>query len=230
MTAFPVALWIFISLSDKPTEFDYPEFLRYYYGKHFFLSASDPMQIATFLLIVLAGGAALKVLHLDVRASAVFVGLPVVFAVGVMIGAVSHSSLMLNLHLIRVDGLILLMTAALVASVAVRKLDVTRPMQTLAGGALCVGLIAKVWFTAPCILLALGLGHKGMGRSFVVRLARPLTRLTAMLRPAWALAAQYPNFLALISCLAFIVYAAVAGVVQRARLSYAGGILGPVSG
>jgi len=224
MTALPVALWILSSISNKPIEFDYPEFLHYYFEKHFFLSASSPIQIVALLLIMLTGGAALKVLHLGVRASAVFVGLLVVFAIGVVVGATSHSPLMLNLHLIRVDGLILLMAATLTASAAIRKLDVTRPMQTLAGGALCVGLITKVWFTAPCILLALSLTDKGTRRPFVTRLARPLMRLGATLRPVWALAAQHPKFLASISCLAFIVHVAAAGVVQRARSSYTGGI------
>jgi hypothetical protein len=222
--AAPVLAWIIATREPLPAGLDYRAFMWNYARPHFFLSASSTMSHVQFVLISLSGALAIRVLNLGKHTWLAFAGLLAVFVFGAGVGAWTHSVILLNLHLLRIDALIIMMTAVLIATVAVRDLDAERPLRTLAALVLVAGLVAKVWFLAPLVLSAMiaddgGFGHKAqelMGRAKPIRFSHFLQRILMQ-------AAARPARLAWAALVLFAAFATAAGVLSRERLVYRGG-------
>lgn len=118
--AAPVALWILRVTHGAVVDYDYRAYLHEYFPYHFFLSASPPRSILTLAAVGLA--AVLAALGLPRRGAVlgILASLGAVFGAGAAVGAWLDVRLLFNLHLMRVDGLIVLVANVLVAAAAVR--------------------------------------------------------------------------------------------------------------
>jgi hypothetical protein len=149
LAAAPVAVWMLRLQSFAPLGFDYAAYLADYYGHHFFIGWSTTAERAAFGLQALAGlGAAACLPRRRAAAALAVAALVALFLAGVVVGQVSHSRLLLNLHLLRSDGLTAWLCAALTAAAAVAALGQGR--LALAGPALLTlaGLALDRWSIA----------------------------------------------------------------------------------
>jgi hypothetical protein len=122
--ALPVGYWMLQALTtqDLYPAFDYVEYLREYFPDHFLIESARPSDAMMLLAIVVSAGSAIRELDETKVWRAAFLGFGLVFSAGVLLPAVSHSATLLNLHLLRVDGLIRLNAVVLLAILAARKL------------------------------------------------------------------------------------------------------------
>jgi hypothetical protein len=178
----PELLWVHRVVSSASEQVDYRAFLQFYYGKHFFLSASTWGDIARNGTLALSGLLALQ----SLRASAWFwltwAALVSLFAAGVLTDPFSTSRLWLGLHLLRVDGLITMLTAPLAIAAACRRMQQSKPPETLFALSVVLALIAGSWPGCALSLLALA------GCSYV-----KTARLDDLLRPVFAKAQAAPQ-------------------------------------
>jgi hypothetical protein len=145
-TALPVALWIGLSQKFAAPAFDYRSYLQAYYPYHFFIGWAAWSARIAFLLQLASGffAAALLPRH-RANAALILLALALLFGAGVVIGQTSHSRFLLNLHLLRADGMLTWVVVPLVltASVAALAKNVFAPWV----GAIVAlaGLIAADW-------------------------------------------------------------------------------------
>ena len=154
--AAPVAVWIAAASAGGAADFDYRAFLLDYYPNHFFLHASSPWQVARLACAVLAGGLAAGLLDRGRGVPLVLASLAGVFVAGVPVGMFVESRLVLNLHLLRVDGMMVMLSAALVAAATVAQVRRGRPVALAAAALACLGLFAGFW---PVVAAAMLLAH-----------------------------------------------------------------------
>ncbi|WP_372620875.1 DUF6798 domain-containing protein [Falsiroseomonas sp.] len=166
--ALPVAGWVLTAAAQGTAEFDYREFLWYYWGSHFFLDASGPWALREFGSTAVSAVTAASLLR-SRRAATVIGGVLLVLLAGILVGAVSHSRLLLNLHLLRADAILALLAAALVATAAVRRLDSGPPLCVLLAALALLSLVDGRWVLTAAILGALWLAtrfHRGPSWAF----------------------------------------------------------------
>jgi hypothetical protein len=141
LLALPVAYWVYIALTSQPPyrPFDYVEFLKAYYPNHFLIEAAAPADLLIFFATIISMGMAFKLLGKEGRPwFDVFCGFILVFAFGVCLPFVSHNATLLNLHLLRVDGIVRVIAVLILAIVATRRLIGSNGSDRLAAGlALC---------------------------------------------------------------------------------------------
>lgn len=122
LLAMPV-LYNVVSNPDfgQKLTFDYPSYLREYFGGHFFADASPPHEIAFLLALVVLGFVVLSRLGprtTELRAA--LAGMVALYAIGVAASLIVKSPLILNLHLLR-SGLMIHALVALAAAVLATK-------------------------------------------------------------------------------------------------------------
>jgi hypothetical protein len=122
--AIPVAYWMLLALTRQPTylAFDYVTYLREYFPDHFLIEVARPSDLIMLMAIGVSASLAVRELNDSEVWRAAFLGFGLVFSAGVLLPAVSHSAALLNLHLLRVDGLLRLDAVVLLAILAARKL------------------------------------------------------------------------------------------------------------
>ena len=122
--AIPVAYWMFLALTRQPPylAFDYVGYLREYFPDHFLIEVARPSDVILLTAIGVSAGFAVRELDDSKVWRGAFLGFGLVFSAGVLLPAVSHSAVLLNLHLLRVDGLLRLHAVVLLAILAARKL------------------------------------------------------------------------------------------------------------
>ena len=122
--ALPVGYWMLLALTRQPLypAFDYLEYLREYFPDHFLIEAARPSDVIMLLAIVGTAGFAIRELDDSKAWWAAFLGFGLVFSAGVLLPTISHSATLLNLHLLRVDGLLRLNAVVLLAILGARKL------------------------------------------------------------------------------------------------------------
>lgn len=107
VAASPVLVWIVRSTSIAEPDFDYAAYLRSYWPYHFFITASAPKDLAALVAMLVMSAVALVQLREPRRVLlAAWVGYLLLFALGVVLPSVSHSRTLLNLHLLRIDGVL----------------------------------------------------------------------------------------------------------------------------
>ncbi|MGB6945136.1 MAG: DUF6798 domain-containing protein [Bryobacteraceae bacterium] len=127
LISLPTIVWILRTIRDShgAPSFDYRAFLAYYFPKHFLIQASSFPEIVQFAMVCISGAVALYLLGGPARPWAIaFIGCIALFAAGVILPLVSSSRLLLNLALLRIDGVVMLMSllfATVAASPCLRK-------------------------------------------------------------------------------------------------------------
>jgi hypothetical protein len=136
--ALPVAYWMMLVFTRQPQypAFDYVEYLREYFPDHFLIGAARPSDVIMLLAIGVSAAFAIRELDGSKVWRAAFLGFCLVFSAGVFLPAVSHSATLLNLHLLRVDGLLRVNAVVLLAILAARKLTGGEAERLASAGAL----------------------------------------------------------------------------------------------
>ncbi len=157
LITFPILGWIVGTQHFGGQDFDYRKFLIGYYPNHFFIGwAHWPDRIA-FGLELLSGLLATTLLPRNRRSVLlVLAGFVLVFVAGMTIGQLSHSRILLNLHLLRVDGMVTWLTVILVVAAAFSGLSTGRAIEVVFGIAVVCGLIINNWYVVLSTLLPLG--------------------------------------------------------------------------
>jgi len=155
--ASPVIFWtVRTAMRSETASFDYAGFLWSYFPKHFFIAASSTSDVAGLAGLTMAGLVALWRLGAAARPLLwLFAGYALVFLLGVALPSLTHARLLLNLHLLRVDGSLQVLAA--LACVAVALGDLRRGPGLLAR--LCGALVlfeATLGLLTPGLLMALG--------------------------------------------------------------------------
>jgi hypothetical protein len=105
----------------KPIGFDYVIFLEYYFPDHFlFYATSISARLGLAALLAVCVLALAVVRDRDRRLTTIVVACACLYVVGIFIPNVTHSPLVLNLHLLRSSTTIHLLAALLVCTVVVR--------------------------------------------------------------------------------------------------------------
>jgi hypothetical protein len=154
LTAAPVVIWIAATQGNVVPNFDYRAFLAGYYPYHFFIGWADwPHRVEFALQLACALIATLLLLRNRPNAALVLSGLILVFCLGVLVGQLSHARFLLNLHLLRVDGMILWLAVPVIVTVGFNALIAASGLPVLGGAAAIAGLIANDWRIALAGLL-----------------------------------------------------------------------------
>jgi hypothetical protein len=155
--AAPVLINIFSNPDfGKAVDFNYPEFLRDYYGAHFFASASPVYGLILLLAIAIVGWLALSRLKYgEVEFKAALAGMVGLYAAGIIVPALTSSPIILNLHLLR-SGLMIHMLAAMAGAALVTKWLNSEDgyESTILGPYLSFLLCIKYLFPAAAVLFA----------------------------------------------------------------------------
>ena len=124
--AAPGIFWIVKTMARNASAhtpaFDYRAFLQWYIPVHFFIGSTTPDRATTFALMLIGGVLALATLYpagveLGVLSGA-FVG---VFLAGTILPYVSSSPMLLNLHVLRVDGIVEFLAAVAIVAACLRE-------------------------------------------------------------------------------------------------------------
>lgn len=144
--ALPVVGWILLTQDGAAeTGFSYREFLQFYYGAHFFIGWSDWPQRFTLFSAMMAAGVAATLLLPQWRPLVVVSCTANLFAAGVMVGEKAQSRLLLNLHLLRSDGLMIWLAIGIVAAASLPRL-LRGPLVTRIGALTALaGLLLGAW-------------------------------------------------------------------------------------
>ena len=120
LIALPIIVWILNTIREPGgTPFDYRTFIAYYFPKHFLIQASSVQDLVLFAMTCASGGIALWLLGSAVRPWRIaFLGFIGLFGVGAILPLVTSSRLLLNLDLLRIDGVVVLLSLLFVMRVA----------------------------------------------------------------------------------------------------------------
>jgi hypothetical protein len=145
-------------LPADAVSFDYRAFLVYYFPDHFMLGGQGAGEFATAVALLMTAAAALTVLPRNSSRvlARLMVGVLTVFAAGGLVGAYATSRFVLNLHLLRVDGLITWLCLVAVAAGVAHAFGTRRILPTLAASAVVVALMKVT--DAPGVLPLTGAG------------------------------------------------------------------------
>lgn len=154
--ALPVAVWIARVSVGTAVDFDYRAFLEGYYPAHFLPHVAGRWRLVQLACALLGGGLAAALLDRGRGALLVFASLVGVFVAGVLVGLTAESRLLLNLHLLRVDGLLILLSTTFVAAATVTQVRRERPLAAVVAPVACLGLFVGLW---PLVAAAMLLAH-----------------------------------------------------------------------
>ena len=159
LVAAPALVWTARALVERPhAPFDYAAFLWSYFPHHFFIAASTPGEIAGLGALAAAGAIGLARLGRPaLPLLRLHGGYVVLFLVGAALPYVTHARVALNLHLLRVDGCLVLIAALVGAAVGLSDLVRGRTIAIRACGALALFAILPnpgVAFLLPIALMA----------------------------------------------------------------------------
>jgi hypothetical protein len=143
--ALPELLWIHAVVSPQAARVDYRAYLQSYYGKHFFLAASTWADMARDACMALSAALALRLLRGNTWHWLSFAALVGLFVLGAVTDPLSTSRFWLGLHLLRVDGLIALLAAALAVAAACRLPGRHRPVTSACAAGVLLALVAGSW-------------------------------------------------------------------------------------
>ena len=210
LIAGPVLFWIASTVSGQTVDFDYRFYLRYeLYGKHFFLDASETRAILLLVGVIIAGVMAIEYMALPHRHWLCLGGLVLVFLSGAVLGSYTQSRFILNLHLIRVDGLLLLLLSAYFVAISIRVFSWSEPIKALAAAAAIAGLMTGFWILPILAVLSLNAERLGL-----------LTAGDRMSR--WFSAVgRHQRSLAYVAAAALLAYGSLGAYLARPRLASA---------
>jgi hypothetical protein len=118
----------------KPLTFDYVAFLKELSPFHFLIEASDPKDKIALALIAISGALAFWCEGQSARSLLIaLIACCIIYAGGAIVPHLTHSPLILNLHLLREGTFIQLLTALAVATLATLWLCDSDPNKNIAG-------------------------------------------------------------------------------------------------
>lgn len=199
LTALPVAIWVALSQNLDSIDFNYRAYLRDYYPYHFFIGwAGWPQRIALALQVASGFSAASLLPRYRSHAILVLLGLTLLFVAGVAIGQISHSRVLLNLHLLRIDGMLTWTIVPLVLTASFAALTSTRTLSAIGAIIAIGGLIAGDWrivlaglsllaairfFSRQTVQMPLAVQHR---KSILLATVAAVLALVAMTRGAYS--------------------------------------------
>lgn len=169
IVALPLLIWIRSAIHHPPPNFDFPAYLRFYFPRHFFLDAAPASGIVQIIGVTLTGFLAAQ--FLKDGATLPLFGLLIVFALGIFVGVAVHTSLVFELFPLRVDGMIVTVSAAFAVSAAMRLWDPARVGRSASSAAIVFGLVIGNWYLPVVALLLLLASEGGLGKAHAQRIA-----------------------------------------------------------
>jgi hypothetical protein len=141
LLALPVVVWIVLVLRNQEphADFDYVEYLRVYFPNHFLIAAATPRALAT--LVGIGAGGFIGFRELGAAGLVwrrAFLGFCLIFAIGAVLPELTHAPALLNLHLLRVDGVIQVIGLLGLSVAAMQRLEGTSADRLLGVGALVI--------------------------------------------------------------------------------------------
>src|SRR5437868_1982011 len=161
ITALPVMIWIFQTVSRPRPEFDFADYLRLYYPFHTFVDVQWDRG-ARYLAYLAAAGAAVRIAWRDmpgieartlVALLAAFLGL---FLLAVPLPYVTHAPLLLNLYPLRADSVVNLLIAAFLLAWAGRWMSHSEDQRDTLTLAIAVSFLAGDMIAALLLLTLRG--------------------------------------------------------------------------
>lgn len=140
--ALPILVWVAAS-PPGTVDIDYHAFLADFFPQHFIFAWGDlRTQLRVAILLGLACVASACLLPREGRGPAFFLMgcFAAIFAAGIVVGDMVTSRMVLNLHLLRVDGLLTLLALTIVAGALAQAFLAGRPVSTLFALAVVVAL------------------------------------------------------------------------------------------
>ena len=188
LAGLPVIVWTLATvLQQVPPEqaFSFRGYVRAYYPSHFLLESASGLALLNLgSMAVLATGACR---HWQWHGwQRVVLALAGLLAVGAVLPYAWDHRLVFNLHLLRVDGVLVLACTLLLAAAALRWTDGASPAGYWRAGCLAFGCLSGQW---PAVALALGAAAVLPGRG--MRLLVALV-LGASLAVGWITGAPWP--------------------------------------
>lgn len=164
--ALPVLIWMW-QLPADPVTFDYRAYLTYYFPDHFMLGGQSADEFIRAAGILASGVAALVLLPRGGSTAMVRVlgSLLMVFAVGVVVGESATSRIVLNLHLLRVDGLITWLCLASVGAAVAAALAGGRVVASVTAAAVMAALAFDTVYPGVLLASVAALALAGLGRA-----------------------------------------------------------------
>ena len=155
--AAPVAYNILSSPDfGKIVAFDYPQYLRDYFGAHFFLSSNPAYEVLLLFVLSILGSLALSRLkHGGAEFKAALAGMVALYVIGIFVPALTENPTVLNLHLLRSGLMIHLLVAMCAAALATKWLtSIDGRESTVLGPYFLFFLCIKYMFPAAALLVA----------------------------------------------------------------------------
>lgn len=140
----------------RPLNFDYPDFLVEYWPHHFLVQHLRLGHLLKFAGLVAAGAVAALALHPGSRRNLlpVFGGYLAVWAIGALLPFLTSSATLINLHLLRVSGMIAIVATLAIATHIVRfSLSEDRADRHVWAPALLLSLAIDIRLVAAAALL-----------------------------------------------------------------------------
>ena len=193
----PMVGWTLTSQSWGPVGFDYHAYLADYYPNHFFIGWAEWPSRISWLLQILAGvGAAACLPRRRLCAGLALGAFVLLFVAGAAVDQGSHARLVLNLHLLRSDGLMEWLAVALVTAAAVVSVARGRLLLLPAAIVALAGLAADSWgLAAAGVWILLLLRHLPPSAAPTLRLRAAPSRLAAAVTAMAAVGAGFGAYL-----------------------------------
>ncbi len=172
VVAAPVLGWILAEQAGRPAPpgFDYPAFLAEFFPYHFFIGAATDTQRMLALSQAAAAGVAILMLPLRGRTATVLGGLILVVLAGIVVGETSSNRWLLNLHLMRAAGMVVLVAVPLIVAAALLALADRRIAVAAPATAVLLGVLTASWtYVLPATLVLFAVTRFGKSESFLAR-------------------------------------------------------------
>jgi hypothetical protein len=162
VVAAPVFIWILTLVGGEKVNFSYVGYLREFFPYHFLIDVAKPYNLAFLLCYTLAGTAALKLLPGNKRWTLAYIGYIAVFLLGIPVPYVLNAPNIINLHLLRVDGMVVSLAVAFMLSVAA-SMDLKSHTRNVLLAVLALGywptnfanITSHIFLLIPTVLLAI---------------------------------------------------------------------------
>ena len=155
--AAPIAIWVLRGTAGDVVDFDYRDFLWRFYPYHFFIQASSLRDIFNLACMLAAGVVAARQIGGETRRRIiVLAGVAGVVGAGAVIGGFVGSRLVLNLHLIRADGLLQVLCLLFVLLRVLSLISAWNAAALASAVIIYAGLMANVWLVVAIGLLLAG--------------------------------------------------------------------------
>jgi len=126
VVALPTLIWIGSAIGTHgsgPMSFDYREYLLEYYPYHFLITSAEATSVVELGFVAISGIFGLRLLRPFPQAFALlYLGIIVLFDIGMVLPFVTSSPALLNLHLLRADSLMVFLSAVAIIAGSMQRM------------------------------------------------------------------------------------------------------------